>query len=71
MFYLGPSGLGLFGYILGKRLKSSSSGDRKWHPPIGPSSGRETGPKTCSIKVGKVNANLQFPILFLHHHGVS
>ena len=44
MFYLGLLGLGLFGDILGNRLKSSSSGDRKWYPPVGLSLRRETGP---------------------------
>ena len=71
MFYLDPLGPGLFGDILEKRLKRSSSSDHKWHPPVGTSSRRETDPKTCSVKVGKVNINLQFPIPFLHHHGVS
>ena len=44
MFYLGLLGLGLFGDILGKHLKSLSLGDHKWYPQVGLSSRWETGP---------------------------
>ena len=62
MFYLGLLGLGLFGDILGKRLKSSSSGDRKWYWSI-----FETGNGSLGhawLKLVNSTQTLNFPFFF-------